>query len=265
MNLQPDPQIPSETVSDYAYRVLRKNILQAALEPGECISPIEVADILHISRTPIHNAYSRLMSDGLLNIYPQRGSYVSCIDMKRVHESVFMRNLLDQAAIRQLCSAGISDEGLIALESNLRQQNFYFMQDQPMEVFELDNAFHKLIYDLCGMEYTYRALQSISADHHRVRILKLYAHLRWTQTMDEHADMIRAIQSQDVAAGLRLSYEHVSRVAWDLESVHQAYPAYFENWEAYPPQQLGYRMEQYYNMYEDKLEGALQNESSQSD
>lgn len=250
-------QQPGEPAGEYAYRVLRKNILLTNLKPGECISAAEVAEALHISRTPVQGAFARLMADGLLNIFPQRGSYVSRIDIKRIGESVFMRNLAEQSVIRVLCQKGISSEGLMELESNLHQQSFSFERALYEEVFELDCRFHDVMYDLCGMGHINQALSSISADQHRVRLLKLNARIRWDQTVKEHAELIEAIRSRDAERGLRLSFEHVCRIVWDLKSVYCEYPDYFENGDDNLPDTFDYRLSHYYTMCEEGEENTF--------
>ncbi|MGI5965798.1 MULTISPECIES: GntR family transcriptional regulator [Anaerotruncus] len=256
MNLTVYPSLPSEPAGEYVYRVLRKNILAGNLLPGECLGPTEIGKLLQVSRTPLQSASVRLMTEGLLKIYPQRGSYVSRIDMKRVYEATCMRNLLEQAAMRVLCTEGIGREGLMQLQANLIQQNFSFEQKQTCDVFELDNAFHELLFSLAGMSLANEALQSISADQYRVRLLKLQARFRWEQTVAEHTGIIAAIQARDVEAGLLRSNEHLSRISWDLETIHEQHPDYFENWESFPPRAFCKRRESFYTIYRNSDDNA---------
>lgn len=248
MDLVLFPKNASESIGEYAYRVLRKNIIQINLKPGFCLSPVEVAQALHASRTPVHGAFARLMTDGLVDIFPQRGSYVSMIDMKRVYESIFMRNLLDQAVIRILCERDIPEAGVIKLEANLQRQQFCYEKNMLDAVFELDNQFHELIYSLGGMDYLQQALQSIVADQHRVRFLKLHSHLRWEQTVDEHKMLIQAIHDKNVELGCRQSYEHVARFAVDIKSAYTQYPEYFTNWDDHYPDKFSFKLDAFYNM-----------------
>lgn len=242
------PKNTSESIGEYAYRVLRKNIIQINLKPGFCLSPVEVAQVLHASRTPIHGAFARLMSDGLVDIFPQKGSYVSMIDMKRVYESIYMRNLLDQAVIRILCEKDIPEEGIVQLEANLQHQQFCHEKNLLDDVFELDNHFHESLYTLAGMEYLQQALQSIVADQHRVRFLKLHSHLRWEETMDEHRMLIQAIREKNVELGCRQSYEHVARFAVDIKSAYDQQPEFFTNWDDSYSQKFSFKLDAFYNM-----------------
>ncbi|WMJ84922.1 GntR family transcriptional regulator [Oscillospiraceae bacterium LTW-04] len=248
MNLTMYPQKSSETMGDYIYRTLYKNIIHLNLIPGECLSPLEVAQAFGSSRTPVQGAFSRLLSDGLLDIFPQRGSYVSIINIKRVYESIFMRNLLEQAVVRVLCEKEVPESGIVELEANLSQQNFYYEKNMIQDVFDLDNKFHRTMFELAGLEHIQQALESIVADQYRVRVIKLHSRLRWEQTVDEHQKLIDAIRQKNVELGCRQSFEHIARFGVDIEAAYKLYPQYFSNWNPEFLQMFTCKMDAFYNM-----------------
>lgn len=78
----------SESTKQYLYRNLRKNIIYNRLKPGDFISEKNIAEVFAVSRTPIREAIGILVGEELLEVYPQRGTYVSKINMKRVRKPV---------------------------------------------------------------------------------------------------------------------------------------------------------------------------------
>ena len=70
---------PQETVREYAYRVLYQNIMTLKLPPGTAMSEQELSGILQVSRTPVREAFIRLAQKGLLEVLPQRGTFVSAL------------------------------------------------------------------------------------------------------------------------------------------------------------------------------------------
>jgi len=242
------PKHPSEAVGDYAYRILHRSITHVELKPGECISPATVAAELNMSRTPIHKAFSRLTADGLLNVYPQRGSYVSMIDIARVYESVYLRNLLDQASLRVLCSRSVDDQKLSALEENIHWQRFYYDKGMFSQVMDTDSKFHQMIYALSDLENIHKTLHGITQDQQRVRYLKLDARMRWEQTVDEHMDLVESIRNRDGEKACYLSYLHVSRFGVDIKAVYELYPDYFTNWESFSLDRFSYQVDTFYNL-----------------
>ena len=71
------PRLRKESARDYALKVLEGNITSLDLAPGTPISENELAAELGISRTPVREAIIELAKAYLIEIYPQRGSFVS--------------------------------------------------------------------------------------------------------------------------------------------------------------------------------------------
>ena len=100
---------PSENARSYALRVLLHNIITLELAPGSAVSENELSQILKLSRTPVREALIELSKMGLVDIQPQRGSYIAKIDYELVEESRFMRLVLENAVLALVCE-GISPE-----------------------------------------------------------------------------------------------------------------------------------------------------------
>ena len=74
----------AEDAREFAYRTLKKNLLNFVLVPGDRMSEAAAADALGASRTPVHDAFARLAEEGLLCVVPQKGTVVAGIDADRV-------------------------------------------------------------------------------------------------------------------------------------------------------------------------------------
>lgn len=248
MKLKYLDKLPGEGATEYALRVLRGNILHLSLEPGERISVAEISREMNISRTPVQNAFTRLSEEAMLEIIPQRGTYVSMIDMKRVYESVCLRNLMDQTVLYRLCERGITPKELFMLKANLNEQDFLGSEGEYVRSLALDTQFHEHFYRLCHMESIYNAMQTIAVDQHRVRMLKLLCKLRGKTTGQEHMQMLEAIETHNVAQSHSIASRHLEGFAVDLESVHAQYSHYFSNWEQYGPEKFVFRNEEFRNI-----------------
>ena len=86
----------NETGKDYAYRVLKDNIMSLELRPGELLSELDLAQKLQVSRTPIREVLIKLKSEKLIEVKPQTGTYVSLIDWKLIEQAIFMRYNLEK-------------------------------------------------------------------------------------------------------------------------------------------------------------------------
>lgn len=83
-----DPRQPDENNRAYAYRILRKNIMNIQLQPGCQLSEAELSEHLVMSRTPIHEALMMLKGEWLVDVLPQRGSIVSKISIQYINEGI---------------------------------------------------------------------------------------------------------------------------------------------------------------------------------
>ncbi len=78
------PKNKRETAREYVTRVLKYNIVNLNLKPGQAISENEIAELLGVSRTPVREAFLELAKASIVEVYPQKGTYISLIDMEMV-------------------------------------------------------------------------------------------------------------------------------------------------------------------------------------
>ena len=117
-----DPRQPDENNRAYAYRILRKNIMNIQLQPGCQLSEADLSERLVMSRTPIHEALMMLKGEWLVDVLPQRGSIVSKISIQYINEGYAMRKMLEPALLRSL-SGHLNQEQLSELHGLLEQQD----------------------------------------------------------------------------------------------------------------------------------------------
>ena len=135
----------SENARTYAIRVLLYNIVHLELSPGSAVSGNELSAILSISRTPVREALIELNRIGLVEILPQRGSYISKIDYNLVEESRFLRLVTENAVLKILCEK-IENDDFDELEYNIKKQQRSLDRKDSETFLELDNEFHELLF-----------------------------------------------------------------------------------------------------------------------
>lgn len=114
-------RLSAENARTYALRVLQYNIINLELVPGSTVSENELSAILNLSRTPVREALIELSKVGLVEIQPQRGSYIAKIDYELIEESRFMRLVLENAVLKLACES-ISQEYMDKLKEYLRME-----------------------------------------------------------------------------------------------------------------------------------------------
>lgn len=220
-------QNPQESIREYVYRFLKLNIININLPPGQSISEQDVASQLNVSRTPVREAFIKLAQENLLDIIPQKGTYISLIDTDQVEESKFVRETLEKEIVQQACT-GFPAEELFQLQSSLALQKLCIKEKDYHRFFQQDEAMHGIIFKGCNKSRTWNMLQLMNAHYNRVRILNLKdREFEWDQLIDQHQDLVRAISEQDIVLGKKTIDLHLNKVVVDLEHLRKEHSDYF--------------------------------------
>lgn len=135
---------PTQPVNQQIYRILRRDIVHCLIAPGTPLSEKEVSVRFNVSRQPVREAFIKLAENGLIQIRPQRGSYVNKISMAQVRNGSFIRQAIECAVARRAASM-ITESQCYQLEQNLHQQRIAIERKQLDDFFELDDNFHQLL------------------------------------------------------------------------------------------------------------------------
>lgn len=219
-------KLPKETARDYALRVLKGNIISLELAPGTAISENELAAKIGISRTPVREAIIELAKAYLIEIYPQRGSFVSLIDPKMVEEARFLRRVMDTAVIEEVCETA-DEEGIRLLEENVELQEFYLSKGTTDKLFDLDNKFHRDIYVVAKKDIIYDIHSTLMIHFDRVRNLSVVT-VKNNGIVGEHRAMLEAIKAKDKKTASELVAKHLDHYQVDEIEIRSRRPEFFK-------------------------------------
>ncbi len=111
-----DPIKPPQSLMELTAEQIRKAIIQGELPLGSKVSEQKLADMLHISRSPVREALALLQIEGLIRVLPKRGSFVFTPDQKTVEDLCDLRACLEIASFKLALNRNPS-----ALVGGLRQ------------------------------------------------------------------------------------------------------------------------------------------------
>jgi DNA-binding GntR family transcriptional regulator len=194
--------------------------------PGSTISENEIAESLNISRTPIREAIIRLAHEKLIDVFPQKGTYVSLIDIRHMEESKFIRETLERR-VMQLACVDFPEDDLFQLQKFLMMQELCIQGKKFFQFYEHDSALHGAIFAGCNKESTWEMIQQMSTHYNRVRCLGISNGYELPELLAEHRAMVVAISSRDAAAGERAVDSHLNKVRLDLTKMMRDFPEYF--------------------------------------
>lgn len=224
--LEPLKRSKKESAREYVIRVLRYNIINLNLKPGQLVSENEIAEVLGVSRTPVREAFIELSRSSMVEIFPQKGTCISLIDMEMVEESRFMRCVLEKAVVQLACDM-LTEDDMVTLEENLQLQNFCVQRKDYKRLLTLDNSFHEFLFKACNKEITYNLIQSVMSHFNRVRVLNL-AEMDMQRTVNDHKAILKAIKDKDKNTAAALMERHLTRVIIDQTYLTKIHPEYFK-------------------------------------
>lgn len=215
----------NENARAYAYRVLLYNITSLEFKPGDSISEKDIAPALGLSRTPVREALMELAKNGLVNIIPQKGSYISKIDFSIIEESRFLRLTVERAIIKLACEQ-ISDDYIIELKKNLMHQELSINTDDVSVLIDLDNEFHKLLFEAVNKQWSYGLISSQMVYFDRYRFL-IQKTLKRGDILSDHKALLDAILNHDYKTADAIISQHLGNKSIEKDSIISLYPDYF--------------------------------------
>lgn len=211
------------------YDTLKDAIQYLELLPGSIIHETELVERLGCSRTPIREALIRLSSEFLVDIYPQRGTYVSNIDFSLAHEVAYMRHILDTDVCMTLCqqNAKIRD----AVDEKLYFMSTAVKNHDVVRYIRADNEFHRAIFSFAGHEMIWSIIANSRAHYNRVLVLDLSRPNILEKSYQEHLDIIDCIENGDanrLCTILDVHHDHKDNTERE-SAIRTRFPEYFGN------------------------------------
>lgn len=198
--------------ADGVYAHLKEQILHLELPPGAAISEIETAEKYNISRTPVRDAFKRLEREGLLEIRPHIGTFISLIDLNAVSDVLYIREILEYSVLSDL--AQIYDKSHdLRIQLILKEQKDLLASDMPNEelsraFIRSDNEFHTALFDAAGKKNVIKFLYSYNSQYERFRTFINFNGKEDLQKLyDSHMQIWNCIISKDLV-GLKDSLNH---------------------------------------------------------
>lgn len=178
------------------FHTLREDILSGRYRENEELREMAISEKLGVSRTPVREALRQLELEGLVNIIPNKGAYVTGITEKDVADIYAMRALLEGLCARW-AAEHIDEKQLEALEENIYLSEFHAHKQHPQQLTELDDAFHEILYEACGSKILRHQLRDFHEYVKQMRRRSLSDSERGMEAVEEHKCIMEALQNRD--------------------------------------------------------------------
>ncbi len=206
------------------FNKLREDILSGIYEDYEELREVAISEEMGVSRTPVREAFRQLELEGLIQIIPNKGAYVTGITEKDVKDIYMIRSLLEGLCARW-ATKNITKEQLEELEENVYLATFHARKGHYEQLSQLDNRFHDVLYEACNSKMLEHLLKEYHQYVARVRKKTLSTENRGNKSNEEHEGIMEAIKAGDADLAEQLANRHMINAYENMvkHGLHEAY------------------------------------------
>lgn len=214
LRLEPDT---GSSVTERVHRLLRRAIIGVRLAPGTPISENSLCQQLSVSRSPVRAAIQRLAEEGLVEVSPQRGSFVAALHMDQLRDSHFVRRSLELALLRE--TAPVWTPAMTARLRAVVADQTKALEARDAGLFlTLDETFHRTLAELSGRTGVWAAIHAAYTS--LIRFHHYWAQMdRLADVVVEHGAIIDALDRGDATAAEAALAEHLDMVFVILDNM----------------------------------------------
>ncbi|SBW08508.1 putative transcription regulator protein [uncultured delta proteobacterium] len=202
------PQPLAKLVSDK----LRTAIVEGAFSMGQPLSENMLAKLFNISKTPIKHALTELRNEGIVEIIPQKGTYVFTVTSEDVAQLCDMREILEAKALQTAYEKN-KTQMLCTLEAIYNMMLKTREAHDTIEYLRLDSSYHQAIMDLSKNPYLINGYKGISVKTRAILFHLADSPLDHKDRFEEHGDILQNLKDGNLKKAVSIIQKHVQRLA----------------------------------------------------
>lgn len=208
------------------YQQLLDDIVSLRRKPMELLNEKELAEHFGVSRTPVREAIIRLSDDGLVDVFPQSGTFVSRIPRRALYEAILIRKSLENTAV-SIAIEKVTPADLATLDRQLADLATCQRNGDIKGFHELDTVFHRQINRIAGFPGIWSMIQQVKVHIDRYRLLTLPLRGRLFRVVEEHGAVIDGMRRGDSAAAVAAMDFHLGQMLQEIVNITDLDPAFF--------------------------------------
>jgi DNA-binding GntR family transcriptional regulator len=200
---------------------LRALIITGDLPPGEQLTEAGLSEALGVSRTPLREALKLLAAEGLVELRLNRGAVVAPIrpaELADLFEAVacIERSSAELAAIR------MTQRDLQRLRTLQERMERHYEAGELESYFQLNQQIHAFIVAGAKNNALKSTHDALLARAERARFFALSSQARWDESVEEHRQILKALEERDSERAGKILSQHVQRTGQVVSDVLQA-------------------------------------------
>ncbi|WP_085994077.1 GntR family transcriptional regulator [Oceanobacillus senegalensis] len=215
-------KIKSFLLAEQVYEILREKIINREYHPGEKLDIYKLSDEFGVSRSPIKEAINQLEYDGLIEIIPRKGTYVTEINLNSLMEALDARLMVELWAAKEIIhtvpASKVEKWGQIVqqMDDLLKQTPFAFQTYN-----KADMKFHDTIIEWAGNKTITEFFSSLNA---HVALSRIVQSTSLESTKKRHADhwkLYHAMEERNYAAFSNAITSHIESIKKEASTLFE--------------------------------------------
>ena len=200
--------MPTDLLTASIHEALKSAILEGRFEPAQRINQGQIAKELGVSRTPVREALQSLAREGLVDLVPRRGAFVSSFGAQELFEIYDLREQLEPHAVARACLLATPTE--IAAIRRLERE--IECAEEVELAFALNREFHQRLCEPCRNRLLMALLETVWSQQSALRIFTYYAQSTEAleRTNTEHRAIVESFAARDSAGTRELVRRHIA-------------------------------------------------------
>lgn len=215
----------SSSLRDEIYEQIREEIITLRRPPGAPLSDKSISQELNISRTPVREAILKLVDEGLIQVFPQNGTFVAKIYAPALKNAQFIRFALERTAIRQAATNATRRD--VATLTRIIEQQQKSAEGDPGEFYRLDENFHRYLFEVSGYADAWSTVLRAKSQLDRVRYLSLINRERMSDILKEHELILLSVSEKNPDRSEKNMENHLEQAYNNINNTVAKYSSFF--------------------------------------
>ena len=198
----------SQNLPEAIFQKLRSLLVEGKIAPGSKLNERELAESLHVSRTPIREAIRRLAAEGLVELITNRGAIALQLSLEDVVHTFDVIAQLEGFS-GELAANNISDAALSELEALQYEMMASYARRDLSSYYKLNLRIHHLINQAANNPILSRLFSQVNARIEALRFRSNQDGVKWEKAVEEHQEMLDALKTHDSARMRKIMIQHV--------------------------------------------------------
>lgn len=188
---------------------LYEMIVDGTLAAGNKVPERALCESFGVSRTPMREALKVLAAEGLVSLEPNRGAWVTQISLEELEEVFPVMGVLE-ALSGELACQRITDKEVDHIRDLHRQMDTHYRNRNRPEYFKANQLIHEAILEAAGNKTLAQQYRTLAARMRRARYLANMSDTRWEKSLEEHEEILRALEDRNGKALAQILRDHLA-------------------------------------------------------